>query len=148
VRVRVECRRDRGVPELLLHELGVRPAREREAGRGVVVVPISASPAHTFASLALAVGKSARRVAGQLGHSDPALTLRVYAHAMRGEESDLSFLDFGGAKRHPRGTSAQSVRASQRAPAANVRRGTGRLVELGGIEPPTLRLPVSRKRKK
>jgi hypothetical protein len=29
------------------------------------------------------------------GHADPAFTLRVYAHAMREEESDLSFLEFG-----------------------------------------------------
>ncbi len=35
-------------------------------------------------------------VADQLGHADPALTLRVYAHAMKSEEKDLSFLDFGG----------------------------------------------------
>ena len=50
---------------------------------------------HTWASLALASGKSVRWVADQLGHADPALTLRVYAHAMREEESDLSFLEFG-----------------------------------------------------
>ncbi len=38
-------------------------------------------------------------VADQLGHSDPALTLRVYAHAMREEETDLSFAEFDGSKR-------------------------------------------------
>ena len=38
-------------------------------------------------------------MADQLGHADPALTLRVYAHAMREEETDLSFADFGGSKR-------------------------------------------------
>ena len=37
---------------------------------------------HTYASLALASGKSIRWVAAQLGHSNPELTLRVYAHAM------------------------------------------------------------------
>jgi hypothetical protein len=37
-----------------------------------------------------------RWVADQLGHSDPALTLRVYAHAMREEEHDLSFADSAG----------------------------------------------------
>jgi len=31
-----------------------------------------------------------------LGHADPALTLRVYAHAMRAEEADLSFANFAG----------------------------------------------------
>lgn len=35
-----------------------------------------------------------RWVADQLGHADPALTMRVYAHAMREEETDLSFADF------------------------------------------------------
>ena len=35
----------------------------------------------------------------QLGHADPALTLRVYAHAMREEEVDLSFAGFDVAKR-------------------------------------------------
>ena len=35
-----------------------------------------------------------RWVAQQLGHSDPAFTLRVYAHAMRDEENDLSFAEF------------------------------------------------------
>src|SRR5262245_29169246 len=42
------------------------------------------------------VRKSVRWVADQLGHADPALTLRVYAHAMREEETDLSFAEFGG----------------------------------------------------
>ncbi len=41
-------------------------------------------------------GKSVRWVADQLGHADPALTLRVYAHAMREEEPDLSLAEFGG----------------------------------------------------
>jgi integrase len=48
----------------------------------------------------MASGKSVRWVASQRGHSDPALTLRVYSHALREEETDLSFLDFGGTKRH------------------------------------------------
>ena len=38
-------------------------------------------------------------MADQLGHADPALTLRVYAHALREEETDLSFADFGGPRR-------------------------------------------------
>jgi hypothetical protein len=29
-----------------------------------------------------------------LGHADPALTLRVYAHAHRTEDADLAFADF------------------------------------------------------
>ena len=35
----------------------------------------------------------------QLGHADPALTLRVYAHAMPEEEADVSFADFDAPKR-------------------------------------------------
>src|SRR5262249_54034307 len=56
------------------------------------------STRHTWATLALRAGKSVRWVAEVLGHSDPALTLRVYAHAMPADESDLSFADFAGAE--------------------------------------------------
>ena len=44
--------------------------------------------------MALQAGKNIRWVADQLGHADPALTLRVYAHAMPEDETDLSFADF------------------------------------------------------
>jgi len=70
---------------------GVRPMRLHDAR-------------HTYASLALAAGKSVKWTAAQLGHSDPALTLRGYAHALPEEESDVSFLAFsqsGGTRRHP-----------------------------------------------
>jgi hypothetical protein len=69
----------------------------------------SSSTPHAFASLALHAGRSIRWVADQLGHANPELTLRVYAHALREEETDLGFLDFGGTKRHPRGTSPEVV---------------------------------------
>jgi integrase len=49
---------------------------------------------HTWASMALAAGKSVRWVADQLGHASPMLTLKTYAHAMREEEGDLGFADF------------------------------------------------------
>jgi len=52
---------------------------------------------HTWASLALEAGRSVRWVADVLGHADPALTLRVYTHAVRVEEADLSFADFARA---------------------------------------------------
>jgi len=51
---------------------------------------------HTYASLALSSGKSVRWVADQLGHADPGLTLRVYAHVIPNDEPDLSFLNFEG----------------------------------------------------
>jgi len=89
---------------------GVRPLRLHDAR-------------HTYASLALASGKSVRWVAAQLGHANPELTLRVYAHALREEETDLSFLDFdGGAKRHPRGT---RVRRNENAPSRTSATGLG-----------------------
>jgi len=39
---------------------------------------------HTFASLLLAIGEDPLSVMRQLGHTDPAFTLRVYAHSMVG----------------------------------------------------------------
>ena len=50
-------------------KLGVRPLRLHAAR-------------HTFATLALQPGKNVRWVADQLAHTDPALTLRVYAHML------------------------------------------------------------------
>jgi site-specific recombinase XerD len=64
---------------------------------------------HTWATFALQAGKSIRWVAHVLGHADPALTLRVYAHAMREEETDLRFAEFpGGTARHRPSPSAQA----------------------------------------
>ena len=54
---------------------------------------------HTYATRALRAGKSLRWVAQQLGHANPELTLRTYAHVMPEEESDVSFANFGGSKR-------------------------------------------------
>ena len=71
---------------------------------------------HTYASLALAAGKSVRWVASQLGHANPELTLRVYAHALREEETNLGFLDFSGTKRHPRGTDQKAGAGNENAP--------------------------------
>ena len=96
---------------------GVRPLRLHDAR-------------HTYASLALASGKSVRWVAAQLGHANPELTLRVYAHALREEETDLSFLDFsasGSTKRHPRGTEAKRAPRTKAPPRASARGGFGSL---------------------
>ena len=106
---------------------GVRPLRLHDAR-------------HTFASLALAAGKSVRWVASQLGHARPDLTLRVYAHALREEEVDLSFLDFGGTRRHPRGTKLAATAATRKPPRTTTRRGLGNLEHETGFEPATLTL--------
>ncbi len=103
---------------------GVRPLRLHDAR-------------HTFASLAMAAGKSVRWVASQLGHSNPELTLRVYAHALREEETDLSFLDFGGTRRHPRGTKQRAVAANEKPRRATPRRGSRMLEHETGLEPAT-----------
>ena len=70
--------------------------------------------------IALRAGKSVRWVADVLGHADPSLTLRVYAHALREEENDLSFLDFDGAGRQQtaptEATGAESEAASDEIP--------------------------------
>ena len=76
-----------------------RRVRRKAAQKGVRPLRLHCTR-HTFASLALESGKSVRWVADQLGHADPAMTLRVYAHAIPDEETDLSFLDFGVAGRH------------------------------------------------
>ena len=88
---------------------------------------------HTWATLALEAGKSVRWVADQLGHADPALTLRVYAHAMREEEPDLSFAEFGGSERLYPAPGGEAEDAELRNPATL-------LVGRQGLEPWTLGL--------
>ena len=58
-----------------------------------------ASKHSAWKTFALHAGKNVRWVSDQLGHADPAFTLRVYAHALREEETDLSFADFGDPRR-------------------------------------------------
>jgi integrase len=136
------------VPELVFCSAAGGPLDERNVGRtwkrreaqAAGVRPLRLHDAwHTFASLALASGKSVRWVASQLGHTSPELTLRVYAHALREEEQDLSFLDFDGTRRHPRGTRAIPLLVGCKAPAATMRRATRNVARREGLEPPTLR---------
>jgi integrase len=64
----------------------VAKAEELLAERGGQPLPQGISPhklRHTFASVLIAIGKDPAYVMHQLGHTDPAFTLRVYAHMMR-----------------------------------------------------------------
>lgn len=45
---------------------------------------------HTVASILLSQGQSVRAVSHRLGHSNPALTLRVYAHCMPSDDPQLA----------------------------------------------------------
>ena len=96
---------------------------------------------HTFASIALASGKSVVWVKAQLGHHSAKLTLETYSHFMPSEETDLSFLDFAASNGTPAAPALEGGSANRKPHRVTPRRGSKRMVELGGIEPPTLRLP-------
>lgn len=73
----------------------VKRADELLDAAGSVPLPEGLTPhglRHTFASLLVALGEDPRYVMGQLGHTDPAFTLRLYSHAMRRDEGDLDQL--------------------------------------------------------
>ena len=111
--------------------------RRRAQKRGVRPLKLHAAR-HTYATLALASGKSLRWVAGQLGHSSPTITLTTYAHALREEEVDLSFADFAFADDLKRPYAAPE----ENGVGDNIANPAKELVELRGIEPLTLRLPA------
>jgi integrase len=71
--------------------------RRRAQAEGVRPLRFHATR-HSWATWALRAGKSVRWVAQQLGHQDLAFTLRVYGHATREEESDLSIAEALGTK--------------------------------------------------
>ena len=111
-------------------------ARVRRRAQKLGVRPLKLHCArHTWATMALQAGKNVRWVADQLGHAKPAFTLEVYVHAMPNDETDLSFAEFGSPGRPY--TAPDENGAGERL--ANPAKY---LVELGGIEPPTLRLPA------
>ena len=111
-RLQVVAKGWKEVPEwVFAAETGARPdpshvsrvwrrVRRRAQAKGVRPFPLH-SCRHTWATLALESGRSIRWVADQLGHADPAMTLRVYVHAMPAEEADLSFADFGTTRNGP-----------------------------------------------
>jgi hypothetical protein len=62
------------------------------------------------------------------------LTLRIYAHAIREEEADLSFAEFG-AGRHQTAPDDESVAPNEDAPAVTQRGRLGILERETGFEP-------------
>jgi len=59
--------------------------------RGMQPLPLGITPhklRHTFASILVAIGKDPTYVMQQLGHTDPAFTLRVYSYAMRSSDEE------------------------------------------------------------
>ena len=75
------------------------------------------------------------------------MTLRVYAHVLREEETDLSFLDFGGPKRPPRGTKARAVTSTKMPPRLSDRGHYQNVERETGLEPATLSLGRRSRRK-
>ena len=68
---------------------GVPHAEALLAKRGREPLPVGVTAhklRHTFASILFVRGEDPPYVMAQLGHTDPAFTLRVYAHAMRRDE--------------------------------------------------------------
>jgi integrase len=66
-------------------------ASEDRAKRKLVGLPEPTTPhtlRRTYASLALSAGRDPRFVMAQLGHTDPAFTLRVYAQVMKRQRQD------------------------------------------------------------
>jgi integrase len=86
--------------------------RKEAARHGVGALKLHAAR-HTWATLALASGKSLRWVARQLGHADPSLTLKVYSHALPEEEHDLGFADFGAVTKRQQASPVLAARPEE-----------------------------------
>jgi integrase len=73
----------------------VEEANERLVRQDAGELPEGLTPhslRRTFASLLIALGRDPRVVMGQLGHTDPHLTMRVYAREMARDEGDREAL--------------------------------------------------------
>ncbi len=94
-----------------------------------------------YASRALASGKSLRWVAEQLGHANPELTLRTYAHVLPVREEDLSFADFvavsGAPKRPQTAPRSEEDEGTKNASDLTSRRRLENLEHETGLEPAT-----------
>ena len=68
----------------------------RGRGKAQGIRPVELHVArHAWATPALESVRSIKWVANQLGHSDPSITLRTYAHALPTQEGNLEFASFG-----------------------------------------------------
>ena len=65
---------------------------------------------HTFATLALEAGRSIKWLADVLGHSDPTVTLRTYAHALPTTADALDFVPLDSGTRMARSGTQRSNR--------------------------------------
>jgi integrase len=75
--------------------VAVEKANERLAKQDAGELPERLTPhslRRTFASLLIALGRDPRVVMGQLGHTDPHLTMRVYAREMAREDGEREAL--------------------------------------------------------
>ncbi len=101
----------------------MRRADELQAQRGGQPLPLGITPhklRHTFASVLIAIGRDPISVMAQLGHTDPAFTLRVYAHMMRRSEQERdrlrTLVGEGVAAREKTQTSHKTPIARQKRP--------------------------------
>jgi integrase len=70
----------------------VRRANELREATGGSPLPPGVTPhtlRHTFISFVLEAGASPRYVMGQVGHTDPKTTLRIYAHLLKRDRSGV-----------------------------------------------------------
>ena len=82
---------DRGEQVVDVRDRRGRAGQQRQAQP----LPLGITPhklRHTFASIPVAIGKDPTYVMQQLGHTDPAFTLRVYAHTMRRSDDERARL--------------------------------------------------------
>ncbi|WP_272473667.1 tyrosine-type recombinase/integrase [Baekduia alba] len=89
--------------------------------RGQQPMPQGVTPhklRHTYTSILFAIGRDAPYVMGQLGHTDPAFTLRVYAHVMRFSADERARLKalVDGVEWAPMGTQGVGTAASPVSP--------------------------------
>jgi integrase len=72
-------------------DAAVAAANRLAEERDTQPLPLGITPhklRHTYASILVAIGKDPTYVMQQLGHTDPAFTLRVYSHMMRRSEDE------------------------------------------------------------